>query len=217
MEKEMSQKKEAQDKVGIGAWISLIVLIIVLSGAFRTSDSPLKVLDFTNLCGNFGIIGDTGANFIGKGGTGAKDGFMAGLNLIPAVMFFCGLLGVFEQLGAFKASDILFRPVLKPILGIPGKCGVAFISSFTGSDVAAVMTKDLAEAGDISDDERTIFVAYQYAGSACINNTITGGAPLVAICPVALGPVIVIEFVCKMIGANLMRLVLKFAKKGEKK
>ena len=44
------------------------------------------------------------------------------------------------------------------------------------------MTRELYEDGEITDDERTIFVAYQYAGSACINNTITGGAPLVAIC-----------------------------------
>ena len=139
---------------------------------------------------------------------------MAGFNLIPAVMFFCGLLGVFEQLGAFKASDILFRPLLRPLLGIPGKCGIAFISSFTGSDVAAVMTRELYEDGEITDDERTIFVAYQYAGSACINNTITGGAPLVAICPVALGPCIVIMFVCKLIGANIVRLILR-AKRGK--
>lgn len=47
-------------------------------------------------------------------------------------MFFCGLLAVFEQLGAYKASEILFRPLLRPLLGIPGKCGIAFISSFTG-------------------------------------------------------------------------------------
>lgn len=201
--------QEPKEKVGIGAWIALVVLVLILSGAFRTAEGPLKVLDFTNLSGSFGKIGDTGANLIGKGGTGAKDGFMAGFNLIPAVMFFCGLLGVFEQLGAYKASDILFRPLLRPLLGIPGKCGIAFISSFTGSDVAAVMTKELYEAGDLTDDERTIFVAYQYAGSACINNTITGGAPLVAICPVALGPCIVIMVVCKLVGANLVRLILK--------
>ena len=192
------KQAENKEKIGIGAWLALIVLILVLSGAFRTAEGPIKVLDFTNLAGSFGQIGDTGANLIGKGGTGAKDGFMAGFNLIPAVMFFCGLLGVFEQLGAFKASDILFRPLLRPLLGIPGKCGIAFISSFTGSDVAAVMT----------------FVAYQYAGSACINNTITGGAPLVAICPVALGPCIVIMFVCKLIGANIVRLILR-AKRGK--
>lgn len=206
-----------KEKVGIGAWIALVVLIVILSGAFRTSDTPLKVLDFTNLSGSFGTIGDTGANFIGSGGAGAKDGFMAGLNLIPAVMLFCGLLGVFEQLGAFKASDILFRPLLRPILGIPGSTGVAFISSFTGSDVAAVMTRDLYENGSITDDERTVFVAYQYAGSACINNTITGGAPLLAICPVSLGAVIVIEFFCKLIGANVVRLILFLRSKKTRK
>ncbi len=140
-----NKEKQAKnkEKIGIGAWLALIVLILVLSGAFRTAEGPIKVLDFTNLAGSFGQIGDTGANLIGKGGTGAKDGFMAGFNLIPAVMFFCGLLGVFEQLGAFKASDVLFRPLLRPLLGIPGKCGIAFISSFTGSDVAAVMTRAL--------------------------------------------------------------------------
>ena len=168
------KQAENKEKIGIGAWLALIVLILVLSGAFRTAEGPIKVLDFTNLAGSFGQIGDTGANLIGKGGTGAKDGFMAGFNLIPAVMFFCGLLGVFEQLGAFKASDVLFRPLLRPLLGIPGKCGIAFISSFTGSDVAAVMTRELYEDGEITDDERTIFVAYQYAGSACGSGPCTG-------------------------------------------
>ena len=87
------KQAENKEKIGIGAWLALIVLILVLSGAFRTAEGPIKVLDFTNLAGSFGQIGDTGANLIGKGGTGAKDGFMAGFNLIPAVMFFCGLLG----------------------------------------------------------------------------------------------------------------------------
>ena len=213
MDKTEEMIPEQREKIGIGAWIALIVLIMILSGAFRTVDGPLKVIDFTNLSGTFGKIGDTGSDLIGKGGTGAKDGFMAGLNLIPPVMFFCGLLDVFEQLGAFKASDILFRPLLRPLMGIPGKCGVAFISSFTGSDVAAVMTRDLYNAGDITDDERTIFVTYQYAGSACINNTITGGAPLVAISPVALGPCLVVMVVCKLVGANIMRIILKFRQK----
>ena len=173
-------------------------------------------MDFTNLSGKFGIIGDTGANFIGKGGSGAKDGFMAGLNLIPAVMFFCGLLNVFQELGAFEAASIVFNPILKPLMGIPGTAGVAFISSFTGSDVAAVMTKELVDNGEMTDEERTIFTSYQYAGSAVINNTITGGAPLLAISPIALGPIIVIQFVCKVIGANIVRIVLKVSGKKHK-
>lgn len=71
------KQAENKEKIGIGAWLALIVLILVLSGAFRTAEGPIKVLDFTNLAGSFGQIGDTGANLIGKGGTGAKDGFMA--------------------------------------------------------------------------------------------------------------------------------------------
>ena len=68
----------------------------------------------------------------------------------------------------------------------------------------------------MTDDERTIFTSYQYAGSAVINNTITGGAPLLAISPIALGPIILIQFVCKMIGANIVRLVLAFSTKKHK-
>ena len=71
----MEEKKAKSEKVGVGAWIALIVLILILSGAFRTMDGPIKVLDFTNLSGAFGTIGDTGANLIGSGGTGAKDLF----------------------------------------------------------------------------------------------------------------------------------------------
>ncbi len=203
-------------RVTVKNWIALIFLVVILSGIFQRSTGPLQVLDFTNLSGKFGVIGDTGANFIGKGGSGAKDGFMAGLNLIPAVMFFCGLLNVFQELGAFEAASIVFNPILKPLMGIPGTAGVAFISSFTGSDVAAVMTKELVDNGEMTDEERTIFTSYQYAGSAVINNTITGGAPLLAISPIALGPIIVIQFVCKVIGANIVRVVLKVSGKKHK-
>lgn len=203
-------------RVTVKNWIALVFLVVILSGIFQRNTGPLQVLDFTNLSGKFGVIGDTGANFIGKGGSGAKDGFMAGLNLIPAVMFFCGLLNVFQELGAFEAASIVFNPILKPLMGIPGTAGVAFISSFTGSDVAAVMTKELVDNGEMTDEERTIFTSYQYAGSAVINNTITGGAPLLAISPIALGPIIVIQFVCKVIGANIVRIVLKVSGKKHK-
>ena len=83
----MEEKKAKSEKVGVGAWIALIVLILILSGAFRTMDGPIKVLDFTNLSGAFGTIGDTGANLIGSGGTGAKDDFMARLKAHEAEFF----------------------------------------------------------------------------------------------------------------------------------
>ena len=130
-------------------------------------------------------------------------------------MLFCGLMSVFKAFGAFDAAEILFKPILRPLLGIPGKAGIAFVSSFTGSDVAAVLTRELYEEGELSDDERTVFVAYQYAASACINNTVTGGAPLVAISPIGLGPVLLVEIFCKLVGANIVRIIIRL--RGKKK
>mgnify|MGYP001428692561 CR=1 FL=1 len=43
------KQAENKEKIGIGAWLALIVLILVFSGAFRTAEGPIKVLDFTNL------------------------------------------------------------------------------------------------------------------------------------------------------------------------
>ncbi len=211
------EKDKQKEKIGVVAWISLIVLILLVSGIFKSSEGALKILDFANLSGNYGLIGETGSNFIGQGGTGAKGGFMIAVDILPAVMLFMGLVAVCEKLGAFKAAEIVFRPILRLILGIPGSAGIAFVSSFTGSDVAAVLTRELAENGSMTDDERTIFVSYQYAGSACINNTIFAAAPILLFSPISAGIFIVVIFVCKLVGANLVRLLFRMRAKKTKK
>lgn len=203
---------EGNEKITAKGWISLIILLIMLSGIFMSSEGPLAAIDFSNLSGKFGEIYE-GLNFTGSGGNGAKDGFLVGLTLVPTVMLFSGLIAVFEKLGAFAACKKVFQPILKPLIGIPGDAGVAFISSFTGSDVAAVMTKELVEEGQLTDDERTIFVAFQYAASAPVTNTIGLGAPMLAISPLSSGVIIVIEIICKLIGANFVRLVIGMGKK----
>ncbi len=88
----MEEKKD-KIKIGIGAWIALIFFIIILSGVFRTSDTPLKILDLTNLTGTFGPDRRYREQFYGKRGSGAKDGFMAGLNLLPGIMLFLRAAG----------------------------------------------------------------------------------------------------------------------------
>ena len=65
-----------------------------------------------------------------------------------------------------------------------------------------------------SDRERTIFVAYQYAASAVIINTISTQAPLLPIIKLAVGPVIVYLWIFKVLGANIMRLVVKKEAEG---
>ncbi|HBF4231370.1 TPA: hypothetical protein KON36_002905, partial [Clostridioides difficile] len=149
-------------------------------------------------------------------GTGAKDGFLFALTLIPTVCFAVGLIDVVESMGGMKAASKIFNPLLRPLLGIPGIAGIAFVSSFTSSDVASIMTKELFESGEITDDERTIFVAYQYAGSAVILNTINTQAPLLPIALLALGPIILIEIFCKILGANLVRLIIGVRNKKNK-
>lgn len=119
-------------------------------------------------------------------------------------------------MGGMKAASKIFNPLLRPLLGIPGIAGIAFVSSFTSSDVASIMTKELFESGEITDDERTIFVAYQYAGSAVILNTINTQAPLLPIALLALGPIILIEIFCKILGANLVRLIIGVRNKKNK-
>ncbi|NLW71801.1 MAG: hypothetical protein GXY37_02790 [Chloroflexi bacterium] len=209
----MSKTKEVQTtdkigKIGVGAWIALIALIILFSGVMTELPKPWNAFDLNNLIGKFGTIGDAGI-FQGKGGTGAREGFLFTLTLIPTVMLAVGIIEVVEEMGAMKAAAKLFNPILRPLLGIPGIVGIAFVASFTSSDIASFMTKQHYEAGDITDDERTIFVAYQYAGSAVILNTIGTQAPLLPIVLLPLGTLIVFLWVFKILGANLMRLIIK--------
>lgn len=135
---------------------------------------------------------------------------MVGLSLIPTVMVAQGLMDVCESYSALKAAARLFQPILRPLLGLPGTAGIAFVSSFTSSDVGAFLTKEMYEKGEITDDERTVFASYQYAGSGTINNTIGAGAALVPISILPVGAVIVLIIIVKILGANLVRMYLKY-------
>ena len=207
------ETQQKEEKVTIKGWLALILLCVMFSGVFKNFEGPLKALDFLNLSGAFGKIGETGHTFIGSGGTGAKEGFLQALSLIPAVSFAVAMIDTVTEMGAMKAAVKLFNPILKPMLGIPGACGISFVATFTSSDIGAVMTKQLYEEGEISDKQRSIFAAYQYAGSAVILNTINTQAALLPIVLFAIGPIIVLLFLCKLLGANLVRIYLTMQEK----
>ena len=65
--------EERKNKVTIKGWISLIILVMILSGAFKDVAGPLAAFDFNNLMGKFGTIVD-GIDFTGKNGSGVRDG-----------------------------------------------------------------------------------------------------------------------------------------------
>ena len=181
-----------EKKVTIKGWIGLAVLIILLSGVFQKNTTFLKAFDFTNLSGAFGtirvpqvdedgdvIISEDGTvsyssyTFQGSGGSGAREGILVAITLMPLVSFAFGLIQLAQNMGAMEAAEKLFRYILRPLYGIPGVCGIAYVASFTSSDVGALMTRQLYEDGAITNNERTIFVAYQYPATAVIGNTIS--------------------------------------------
>lgn len=207
--------KNEENKVGLKGWISLFLLIAMFSGVFKDFEGPLKALDLSNLIGKFGTITEEGGTFLGSGGTGAREGFLFGLTLIPTCALAVGLIDVVDHMGGLKAAEKMFTPILRPLLGIPGIAGLAFISSFTSSDVAAVMTKQMADDGELTEDERTIFVAYQYQASAVVLNTISTQAPLLPIMVLPIGGVIVFLWLLKVLGANIIRMYINFNNRKE--
>ena len=192
----------AEKKREITGWVSLFTLIVMFSGLLKNHPT-LRALDFSYLLGTFGKISE-GADFAGKGGIGTRQGFLVALTLVPSLMLSSGLIAVAQELGALEAAAKFF----KPILGIPGVAGLDFVSSFTSSDIGAVMTKELYDDKYITDEERAIFVSYQYAASAVVTNTISAGGPLLSISLLPLGGIILIQLVVKIMGANIIRFMI---------
>lgn len=210
MEQHEKIRDISEQKVTWKGWLSLAFLIVCFSGVFVHQDNFLRAFDFTALLGQFGHAEGAKVSLQGAGGFGAREAFALALTMVPTTMVAQGLIEVCEHLGALIAAGKLFQPFFKRLLGIPGVVGLAFVSSFTTSDVAAFMTKNMAEEKLISDDHRTIFAAYQYAGSATINNTIGSGAALLPISILPVGLIIALIVVVKFIGANIVRAYLVY-------
>lgn len=205
------EEKDYEHHLTWRGWLSFIVVALSFSGVLKGM-GPLSAFDFTVLVGKFGKIAE-GASFIGKGGTGASEGFMFSLTLFPTVILALGIVRVVESRGGLLAAERIIRPFLKPLMDLPGYVGLALISSFTTTDVGAVLTRDLVEEGKITDDERSIFVAYQYAASGTLANTINCGAPLIPISLLSFGVIFMVEIFVKIVGANIVRFYLLFKRK----
>ena len=205
----MDKQKNNDVKISVPwyGYVVFVLAILLFSGIFSSSDGVLRALDFNVLNGSFGQIPtDKAMSFRGAGGSGAKDGFLFALELIPAVILALGIVNVIDGLGGLKAAQKL----LKPLLGVPGVSALANIANMQSTDAAAGMVKELVDEGKLTDKERSVIITYQTSGSAFVTNYFSSGAAAFSI---LLAPIIVpllVIFVFKIVGANLMRLYFKF-------
>lgn len=213
------------EKVGIGAYLSLAFAVVFFSGLCASSQW-WGVFDFTTVNGGFGRLvsgvteqGDAiktaMANFRGKGGSGAIDGFMFALSLVPTVMFALAMITVFEHYGALKAARKILTPVLRPLIGIPGSAALALIASMQSTDGGAALTRQLKDAGELTESETNTFAAFQMTADAPITNFFSSGAVLFTLVaadgtlavPVSLGLCLGVILLGKVLSANMMRLL----------
>lgn len=222
-----------EGKVGIVAHLSLIFAVIFFSGLCASSQW-WGIFDFTTLNGGFGklvssvtqngdVIQTATANFRGKGGTGAIDGFMFALTLVPTVMFALAMITIFEHYGALRSARQILTPVLRPLLGLPGSATLALIASLQSTDGGAALTRQLKDAGELTHNEVNIFAAFQMTADASITNFFSSGAVLFTLLaadgtiavPVSLGLCLGVILLGKVFAANLMRLFqIRAAKKA---
>lgn len=205
-----------ETKVRWTGYAALILIFLFFSGLFTASEGPLQALDFNNIVGEFGVLGDLGegdgvlaSSFRGTDGTGVRDGFLFALSLVPAVMFSLGIIKIVEYFDGLNAAEHLLSPLLRPLLGIPGSSGIALVASLQSADAGASMMKQMSEENRLDAKEKIIFCAFQFSAGAALTNFLGSGAalfPFLGNVPI-LFPLLVIFFY-KILGANLMRLYL---------
>ncbi|KFI13188.1 YjiH family protein [Vibrio coralliilyticus] len=222
----MSDPNIKQRKVTWGCYVALAFAVIFFSGLMKSGEW-YGVLDFTTLNGSFGQVAynvtETAdgveaatTSLRGKGGSGARDGFIFALTLIPTVMFALGVINVLEHYGALDAARKLLTPLLRPLMGIPGSSGLALIASLQSTDAGAAMTRQLKDEGRLTKRETDVFTMFQFTAGATIVNFFSSGAVLFTLTLVdgslavtsSIGLAVAIMFVFKFVGANLFRVYL---------
>lgn len=232
----MTTPVPTERKVTFGCYIALAFAVVFFSGLMQ-SNAWYGVFDFTTLNGSFGkvahgvtttadgVVQAATTSFRGTGGSGARDGFIFALTLIPTVMFALGMINVLEHYGALEAARKLLTPLLRPIMGIPGNTGLALIASLQSTDAGAAMTRQLKDEGHLTKRETDVFTMFQFTAGAAIVNFFSSGAVLFTLTMAdgslavssSIGLAVVVMFAFKIVGANLFRVYLNITEGKEDK
>lgn len=214
------------EKPRIGDFIAFAVAVVFFSGMAYT-DAWWGIFDFTVLNGDFGrlvasVKGEAGdivttmANYRGKGGSGAIDGFMFALSLVPSIMLSVAMVTVFEHFGALRAAAALLNPILRPLMGLPGATTLAIIASLQSTDAGAALTRSLCDEGAITEREANIFATFQMTAGAAVGNFLSSGVVIFTLVaadgshavPTTIGVCLGVILLGKVFAANLMRFIL---------
>lgn len=197
-------------------YVALAFALVFFSGILKNASGDwawLRMFDFTVLLGSFGkIVGDEETRYVfrGLGGSGARDGFLFALELMPAVIFALASIAVIEAFGALEAARKLLTPLLKPLMGVPGVATLALISSLQSTDAGGAMTRELVEEGALTDHQRTVFTMWQLSAGGMITNFFSSGAALFQYLTLPIIVLLAVMFGFKFVGANLMRVYLRW-------
>lgn len=199
-------------KVPLKGYIFLILGIVMFSGVFSKMTNALGILDYTVLLGKYGtIVEGAAAGFRGSGGVGARDGFIFALTALPSVGLAIGIIAVIEGQGGLKAAQKLLTPLLRPLMGIPGCCGLAIIGSLQNTDTGSAMCGQLRDDNQLTDQEVGIFSAFLFGASATIAQYFGTAVILFAFMEESgVAPIIpfVVMLAGKVFSANVMRLYI---------
>lgn len=204
--------EDEQGKLRMAGYVTLAGAFVILSGLLSGIPGWSHAFDFVSMTGSFGAIKGAGqSTFLGSGGTGARQGFLFGLTLIPGVMLGLGIMAIVEQTGGLKVAKRTLAPLMRPLFGMPGCASLAMIASMQSTDAGAVLTKLFYEGKEMNDRERLIFTQYEVSGPAAINNYLTIAPAVFASLVVPIGVPLLIIIVMKIAGANLTRAILRQA------
>ncbi len=181
-------------------YMSLAFAVLFFSGIFSSATGWTQLFDFQ------AIVGSYGPEVNMTGGVGVKEGFMQAISIAPVMVFSVAFIGCIEHLGGLRAAQKLLTPLLRPLMGVPGVCGLAMILNWQSSDASAAVARRLYDEGRISDMERERLVSYMFVTAATIGVFFSNGAILLPYFACHSGIVLVVIMAMKFLAGNLVRL-----------
>lgn len=133
-------------------------------------------------------------------------------------MLALGAVKVIDHLDGMKAAQKLLSPLMRPLMGLPGSCGLTLIASLPVHRMRPhPMTKGLCDDGYITEKQKAVFCAFQFSGASAITNFFASGAALFPfIGDIPIFKPLALILIMKFVGANVLRFYLnKFDKEDE--